>query len=151
MLVARPGPPLERPGSRDIRLAAKAAWEAVGGERAGRRGWQAQRLVRRMKWVETGGSRSSLVRFERGGEVRASDGNVGDRNNRGFLEFTPPASTEGGAPFAPADVMRALRQESSAVDWAAGAGPPHGCNVDGCELEYYGEPFGWNGDEVEED
>ena len=96
ILMARPGPAHERPGADDLRSAAREAYAAVGlSPRVG------EGLVRKMRWVETGG---------------------------GFVEFEPPPSTANGAgaAFAGCDLAKVLRRGNSAVEWAAGAGPPAG-------------------------
>lgn len=114
VLIARPGEPMDRPGRQDLTAAARAAWAPVG------LGNWAASLVRRPYWLETGG-KSSVVAFEDG--------------ERGLVEYLPPPTTAGGAPpFDASDTPDELRVGSSAVDWVAGAGPPHGCPDDGCEF-----------------
>ena len=115
VLVAQPGAPTDRPGRQDLVGAARDAWAPVG------LGGQAAQLVRRMYWVETGGARS-LINAEGGG--------------RRFVEYVPPPSTADGASIGDAaSIADELRVGSSAVEWVAGAGPPHGCPKDGCELD----------------
>jgi len=94
LLARRPveGERASRPGVRDLRAAARAAF---GWRWPGRR---AARLVRGVRWVETGA------------EVEG-----------GFAELAPPRSTsrrevEPGS----------LRRGSSAVSWLEGADPPQG-------------------------
>jgi hypothetical protein len=105
VLIAMPGQPHERPGQRDLQRQARAAWEAAG------LGGAAARLVRRMHWVE--------VRAAAGRESGASD------DDDGFVELVPPDSTVDGVPTA-RPWSSQLRTSSSACEWMAGAGPPHG-------------------------
>ena len=113
VLLARPGTPLERPGARELRAAALAAWRPAG------LGRKAARLVRRYLWVETSGSERELV--------AASDPPSDGREYA--EELVPPPSTAGGSDADDAIVdLALLRRGSSATEWMAAAGPPHGRN-----------------------
>ena len=114
VLMALVGEPMQRPGRRELSDAARRAWKSAG------LGRQAANLVRTSYWVETGGP-SSVVDLEDG--------------RRGLVEFVPPPSTR-PPPFDASDTAEVLRVGSSACEWMAGAGPPHGCPEDeGCDAD----------------